>query len=150
LVVVVSLTRTLPLTTTTTIVTRDDGARALSLRGVASRNIGAILSENPLALILAWCDYATTQDGMGPGAVVEGIRSRQMPPTRPVSMLAAQAEYGRSIQAWLTKCFPELGPHPAAVAEVIRLHWRHGKGRLTRDEHGPAIRAAVAAWEEDR
>jgi hypothetical protein len=107
-----------------------------------------LVAEHDAERIQAWIEYADTQSGMGAGAIVQGIRSGDMPPAKPKSMLAAQAEYGRSIQAWLTRCFPELGPHPAAVAEVIRLHWRHGKGRLTKEEHGPAIQAAVVAWEK--
>jgi hypothetical protein len=129
-----------------------------TLEGLCARGVFASLAEQLMAehsaeRIQAWIEYADTQSGMGAGALVQGIRSGDMPPAKPKSMLAAQAEYGQSIQAWLAKNFPEYDrpqwePHPAAVAEVIRLHWRHGKGTLTREEHGPAIRAAVEAWGE--
>jgi len=42
----------------------------------------------------------------------------------------------------------EPTPHYAAVAAVIRLHYTVGKGRLTIREHGPIIRAAVAATQD--
>jgi hypothetical protein len=119
--------------------------------GVIPRNAEAIASEHSAALVVAWCEYADTQSGMGAGALVQGIRTGQMPPATLSSMRAEQAEYGRQVRAWLAKNFPEYdrpkwGPHPAAVAEVFRLHWRYGKGRLTKEEHGPAIHAAIVAW----
>jgi hypothetical protein len=63
-----------------------------------------------------------------------------------------QLLYGQQICDWLSRHFPEFdrphcGPHPAAVACVIALHWRDGKGALTKQAHGPEIRAAVRAWE---
>ncbi len=64
--------------------------------------------------------------------------------------LDEQREYGEQIRDWLTEHFPDLcdehwGPHPAAVAEVIRLHYRDGKGALTERRHGREIRQAVRA-----
>jgi hypothetical protein len=136
-------------TTTTTIANE-----SLRARGVAEFMARRLADEYDAELISAWTDYAARHPSMGAGALIEGIRSGQLPPAKPVRVLDAQAQYGRDIQAWLSKHFPELdrpgwGPHPAAIAEVIRLHWRHGKGRLTREEHGPAILAAVEAWERE-
>ena len=135
-------------TTTTTAIAN------LRARGVTAPVAQALAADHDAERIQAWTDYAARHQGMGAGALIEGLRSGELPPApaKPKSMLAEQAEYGRSIQAWLSKNFPEYdrprwGPHPAAVAEVIRLHWRHGKGTLTREEHGPAIHAAVAKWE---
>lgn len=70
-------------------------------------------------------------------------------PTRE-ELLAREAKYGRDISSWLEANFPDLcdpSPHPGAVAAVIRLHHRVGKGRLTAREHGPEIREFVAVWE---
>src|SRR5215472_602226 len=124
-------------TTTTALVS----VRALCDCGVAANVAHRLAADHPPELIDAWTDYAASQQGMGPGALIQGIRSGGLPPqpTRQRTVLEEQAEYGRSIQAWLARCFPELdrpgwGPHPAAIAEVIRLHWRHGKGRLTKEE----------------
>jgi hypothetical protein len=134
-------------TTTTTLAN-------LRAQGVAMPMAQQLAASYDTEHVQAWTDYAARQQGMGAGALIVGIRSGDPPPTRPKSVLAQQAEYGRSIQAWLAKNFPEYdrpkwGPHPAAVAEVIRLHWRHGKGSLTKEEHGPAIHAAVERWEAE-
>lgn len=65
-----------------------------------------------------------------------------------------EAQYGRDIVAWLRRVFPEWNrddgnrTHSAAIAEVIRLHWRYGKHDFTKREHGAAIRAAVTAWQD--
>lgn len=58
-----------------------------------------------------------------------------------------QIKYGRAICVWLTRCFPEIGAHPAAIACVIRLHYRDGRGNLRRSVHGDEIRAAVALFD---
>lgn len=68
-------------------------------------------------------------------------------------LMAAQVQYGRDIKAWLSEYFPDLcrpnwGPHPAAIAEVIRLHYQYGKGQLTVRKHGSRIRAAVKAFDK--
>jgi hypothetical protein len=137
-------------TTTTT------ALASLSARGVAANVAAQIAAQHAESLVIAWCEYATRNASMGPGALIEGIRSGQEPPSigQRDRLLNAQVEYGRQITAWLVKLFPEFdrpgyGPHPAATAEVIRLHWRHGKGRLTKRAHGPAIRAAVKRWVEE-
>jgi hypothetical protein len=67
-------------------------------------------------------------------------------------LMAAQKEYALEIDRWLRREFPSLcddewGPHPAAFTAVIRLHYRDGKGRLTRARHGHEICAAVERWE---
>ena len=126
---------------------------SLCARGVFASLAEQLMAEHSAERIAAWIEYADTQSGMGVGALVSGIRSGNLPPARPKSMLARQDEYLLGILRWLAKNFPEYdrprwGPHPAAVAEVIRLHWRHGKGSLTKEQHGPAIHAAVEAWEK--
>lgn len=63
-----------------------------------------------------------------------------------------QREYSDRIEVWLGANFPELcgpesGAHPAAIVTVYRLHAIHGRGTLTRAEHGDLIRGSVRAWE---
>lgn len=65
-------------------------------------------------------------------------------------LMGRQVQYGQEIGDWLRQMFPEFcspQPHPGAVAAVIRLHYLHGRGRLTRGEHGDAIREFVSCWE---
>ena len=133
-------------TTTTTAIAN------LRARGVTAPVAQQLVAGHDTDLIQAWTEYAARFPSMGAGALIQGIRTGNLPPAKPKSMLAQQDEYVRAILAWLAKHFPEYdrpkwGPHPAAVAEVIRLHWRHGKGSLTKEQHGPAIHAGVEAWE---
>ena len=53
--------------------------------------------------------------------------------------------FGEDAGRRLERC---TSPHYAAVAAVIRLHHVHGKGSLTVREHGPAIRQAVKASDQ--
>ena len=102
--------------------------------------------------ILATCRWYDEQGGrVGPGVLVMELRAGGKPatwsPQAERSLLDEQRVYGDSIAAWLHEKFPALcdpDPHPAAIAAVIRLHFKHGKGRLTVAEHGAEIRAAVA------
>lgn len=62
--------------------------------------------------------------------------------------LIEQEEYCRQIVEWLDKRFPELEGHPAAVIAVANLHYRLGRGKVTRAQHGEEILGAVAAFDE--
>jgi len=90
----------------------------------------------------------------GAGALVHRLRQAMKAgqSKRAASATERETEYGRSIVQWLSVNFPELcdpkwGPHPAAVAAVIRLHHVHGKQSLVKGAYGSVVRAAVAEWE---
>lgn len=164
------------LSTTTTNGSRDDAARALRARGVIEGNIAAIANGQPPELVHAWCQYAAGQRHMGPGALVDGIRTGHQPPNTPHQPSSRdQAIYGQEIASWLRQHFPGLckvdrrviewerkvygdaaaarlehhdQPHYAAVAAVIRLHYQQGRS-LTVKAHGPAIRAAVRITDDE-
>lgn len=80
------------------------------------------------------------------GVVREADLEAQL--SRYSDLLEQQARYAKAICAWLDRCFPDLHTHPAAVAAVIRLHYRYGKGNLTASKHGVEIREAVTRWDE--
>jgi len=86
------------------------------------------------------------------GVLVIELRSGGKPGWRPaVSAGQSATEYAASVASWLSTHFPDLteptgNPHPAAVVEVIHLHYELGKGRLLPREHASRIRAAVRAF----
>lgn len=128
-------------------------AENLKARGVQA-SLPSLLQAASAQAIARTIDWWDGLSGAGPGVLVDAIRKGGViEQPEPKSMLEQQRIYGQQIAAWLTQNFPELdrphwGPHPAAVAAVIRLHHQHGKGRLTKREHGPEIRAAVKAWQK--
>jgi hypothetical protein len=127
--------------------------------------------------IIGACHWFDDQRGrVGLGVLVNELRAGGKPGyDARRSSLERQREYGQSIADWLAQKFPDLcrldervvvacrecfgdvdadalardrTPHPAAQAAVARLHQRYGKGQLTVKEHGPEIRAAVRASDE--
>lgn len=121
-------------------------------RGVDEPHARKLVAEHSASRIeqaVAYFDSLAV--GAGPGLLVLAIRQgRQPAPKR--SRLADQAAYCDQIVAWLRRHFPELcddhrSPHPAAAVAVIHLHYRFGKGRITKREHGSEIRAAVRRWD---
>jgi hypothetical protein len=67
--------------------------------------------------------------------------------------LGEENDYAAQVLLAVRRFFPELcdergAPHPAAVVAVLRLHYTVGKGKLTREEHGPKVREFVADWME--
>jgi hypothetical protein len=109
----------------------------------------------------------------GVGALVSRLKAAQRGErvNRSVSLAEREAEYGRSIVDWLMAHMPDVcavnpkvveatrraygdieanamahstGPHPAAVAAVIRCH--HAAGRQT--VKASAVRAAVRAFDD--
>lgn len=122
-------------------------------RGMDNPEQWAHLDPEAIEETVRWYD---AQNGrVGIGVLVTELRKggRRDPSRR--DLITEQRDYAQQIVDWLERDFPDLdrpgyGPHPAAVAEVIRLHWRHGKARVSSREHGPAIRAAVARWESEQ
>lgn len=123
--------------------------QALRDRGVTNPDEFASLDAEVIAETVRWFD---AQNGrVGAGVLrIELRNGGRKPPGKPV--LDAEAEYGRGIVAWLTENFPELcdpkwGPHPAAVAAVIRLDFRDGKANRSKRAWGREIRGAVAEFD---
>jgi len=143
----------------------------LLARGVNDSVAAKLGREADPDLVVAWCSYAAAHPSMGPGAIVTAIR-RGLKPAQRRSDLEEQKRYGESIAEWLLASMPEAcgvspeivawerrvygdeaaeglaradGPHPAAVAAVLKLHYQHGRRSLTVGEHGQLIRDAVAA-----
>lgn len=134
----------------------DAALKELRARGII--NPEQFLDAATPEAILDTCRWYDAQNGrVGTGVLVAelraGGRAGWQPEPRQRDVTAEQRAYADEIVAWLREHFPEVdrpvyGPHPAAVAAVIRLHWVYGKGRLTVREHGPEICAAVDRWEE--
>lgn len=123
---------------------------AMTARGIDEAE--QLLSFASTSVILDWCRWFDGQPRAGKGLLAGKIRSGETPPQSKRSLVEEQREYGERICGWLSRHFPDLcepvwGPHPAAVVAVIHLHAELGKGSLRPREHGPAIRAAVKAWE---
>ena len=136
---------------------RDELAAAiqdLRDRDVTTPDEFASLEASVIADTVRWYDHERTQRPITAGVLVTQLRAGGKPgwkPARAAAGLEHEAQYAADVVAWLRKHFPELdrprfGPHPAAVAEVIRLHARDGNGVLTKAVHGREIRAAVVAW----
>lgn len=120
---------------------------ALVERGVVPTNAQALIAaydQQRVADAVAWFDSQPT-GAVGAGLLVRAVREGRSPLRR--QAVSQQRDYWRSLEAWLEGAFPEFGAHPAAAAAVMRLHRRHGRGSVTRREHGPIIRAAVDRWE---
>lgn len=123
--------------------------KELRKRGVTNPDEFAHLDAETLNRTIRWFD---DQKGrVGAGVLVAELRRGGKRPTG--SLVDEQREYANQITAWLSRHFPDLdrpgyGPHPGAVAEVIRLHHVHGKRSLTVIQHGSYIRAAVKAFDE--
>jgi hypothetical protein len=126
----------------------------LRARGVTKPDEFAALGADVIDDTIRWFD---AQDGrVGAGVLVNELRAGGKPgwtpqASRSASVADTQREYGESITAWLTKHLPELdrpgwGPHPAAVAAVIRIHHRDGKTALSKSKHAAEIRQAVRDW----
>lgn len=129
----------------------DVAVAALEQRGIdGAEDLMALTTP---ANALAWCRWFDGQPGAGKRLLAAKVRSGDSPPRVKRSMVEEQRAYGDEICAWLNQHLPEVRqasgqPHPAAIAEVIRLHFRLGRGSLRKREHGPAIRASVKAWEK--
>lgn len=123
-------------------------------RGVEEANAQTLVASHDPGRVwgaIGWFD-SQRAGSVGPGLLVRAVQEGRVASPRR-SMLDEQQEYGESICDWLNERFPGLRqasgrPHPAAIAAVIRLHFRDGKGSLTRQRHGVEIRAAVDAWHE--
>lgn len=130
--------------------TVDELAAALNelrLRGVTNPDEFASLDAAVIRDTVRWFDGQG--DRVTAGVLVLELRKGGRKPQR--SVADEQREYADSIVSWLNQHFPEFqqrlgNPHPAAVAAVIRLHYRDGKGNLTVRKHGGEVRAAVKAW----
>src|SRR5215472_12951143 len=96
------------------------------------------------AVIKATVRWYDEQNGrVGIGVLVNELRKGGRQPARRRDPLAEQQTYADELVAWVRRHLPEVdrprhGPHPAAVAAVIRLQWQHGK-RLSAREHGAAV-----------
>jgi hypothetical protein len=133
----------------------DDVAAALDelkRRGVTNP---AEFSSLPVSRIRETLEWFDAQNGrVGVGVLVAELRAggRKIVAARG-SLVAEQREYGQRIVMWLNENFPEFtqrsgNPHPGAVAAVIDLHYKHGKGALTRGKHGEDVRRGVKAFDE--
>lgn len=149
---------------------RDAAERALIERGVDRANEYAAQSD-PIT-ILGWAHWWDKQKNVTPGLLVSKIQSGQRPPADKKSSLDEERQYGNDVVGWLRDRFPDAckvnpeivklerelypgpisdalegysDPHYAAVAAVLKLHHRKGRGGLTVREDGPEIRAAVRA-----
>jgi hypothetical protein len=122
--------------------------RELREHGVVTA-LHSLLETASLAAIRRSIDWWDRQSEVGPGVLVEVIRRggvAEQP--QATSLLEREREYGERVAAWLNTNFPEFtqpsgNPHCAAITAVIRLHHEHGKGQITRREHGAVIRQAV-------
>lgn len=128
-------------------------AQLLKERGISDTLLPEFssLSEQQVQTIVERFD-ADEQASIG--ALVFRLRQTVQKRSRPAlsrrDLMAREAQYGRDIAGWLEQHVPEVcrpvwGPHPAAVAAVIRLH--HVHGRTLKKAHISEIRASVAAWE---
>lgn len=130
----------------------EDVIKAMRDRGIVNPDELTVFASNEA--IAGACRWFDGQQNAGAGVLAKVIRDGGLPGWQPRrSQLDEQREYGEQICDWLNERFPQLRqasgrPHPAAIAAVIQLHFRVGKGQLTKSEHGPAIRAAVKAWEK--
>ena len=147
---------------------RASAVKALEERGVI-RAPELVALSTPIA-VLGWCKWWDTQRGVRVALLVDRIRSGDEPPA--VIEGDDGSRYIAEVINWL-RHLPEVftvsaavitatrnaygdgeakrlesstGPHPAAVAAVLRLH--HTDGKLTVKTHGPVIRAAVKAFDE--
>lgn len=123
----------------------------LCSRGVVPANAQALLAEFPAERIERALAYFDALPDGGPGLLVRAVRDGRAPARSRRSLVAEQAEYERSLVAWLQAAVPDLCsplPHPGAVVAVIRLHHRDGKGSLTKRRHGGEIREFVKYWEQ--
>lgn len=148
---------------------RDAATRALADRGIIRPE--ELLAFAAPANILAWCRWWDAQHGVRKELLAERIRSGETAPALKTAA-GSQADYGDRVRDWLVSKMPDVckvnakvvdahrrlygdeladqleaatSPHPAAIAAVLRLHYR--VGRLTVKEHGAEIRAAVREWD---
>ena len=129
--------------------------QGLADRGVTKPEQFAALGVTAIAQTILWFDQEQTKRSVGTGVLVTELRNggRRQTARRASDLLDSEAEYGQKIVDWLEAkmpdvCRPAYGPHPAAVAAVVRLHWRKGKGSLTVGSSGAEIRAAVQRFDE--
>ena len=147
---------------------RDAAVKALEERGVL--NAPKLVALSTPVKVLAWCRWWDTQHGVRVALLVDRIRSGDEAPA--VIDGDPASNYITEVVNWLHK-LPEVftvnsavvdatrsaygdveanalaksaGPHPAAIAAVLRLH--HTDGKLTVKTHGPVIRAAVKAFDD--
>lgn len=121
----------------------------LKKRGVQT-SLFALLETASLSAIRRTIEWWDRQPDLGVGVLVGTLRAGGV--TDQKRLLDRQREYGEQVEAWLAENFPELvrpreGVHPAARTAVYRLHYLHGRS-LTKAKHGPEIRAAVRAFDE--
>jgi hypothetical protein len=120
-------------------------------RGVHNPEQFASLDAETIEQTLAWFDQQAGRVGVG--VLVQELQAGGRKPAAAKQDLASkEAQYGHEVVAWLQAEMPELcrpkwGPHPAAVAALIRLDYVHGKTNRRKSTHGPTIRAAVKDWE---
>ena len=138
------------------IISRERAFEELKLRGVQPKIAYETLDRlSPQVVMdtLSWYDHHSKGNSkFTAGTLVVVLRDGGKPGWKRASVADGQREYAYQIVAWLKKNFPEFdrpdwGVHPAAVAAVIRLHHRVGRGNLTKAKHGGEVRAAVSAWD---
>jgi hypothetical protein len=101
---------------------------------------------------IAWYDRESEKREITAGVLVAELRRGGRPATQ-VSLMQREISYGNEIVAWLRRHFPQWNretgnrTHPGAIACVIGLHHRHGKGSLSVREHGAEIREAVERFD---
>lgn len=123
----------------------------LKARGVSNPDAHASLDDAVIAEVIGRWD---ADPAAGTGALVARLKAaeRQGVTKRTTSTLDAQAKYAGEICSWLWQNFPEIcderfGPHPAAVAALIRLDFIHGKGSRGKSSYSREIRAAVKQFD---
>lgn len=131
----------------------DGTLQELAGRGLDEPYARQLIERFPQERIQKALAYWDALPDAGPGLLVKAIREGRAPAEKKRDLLGEQRKYGDDIRDWLTQNMPEFnrpneGPHPAAVAAVIRLHHQHGKGRITRREHGSWIRQFVKDWKK--
>lgn len=124
--------------------------RQLRDRGVTNPDEFAHLDDAVIVDTTQWFDDESRRRQIGVGVLVAELRKGGRRPQQRRDLIAESAEYGRSMHAWVRQHMPDLVvdgyAHPAAIAALIRLHKRHGKGSVTVREHGLWIREFVSDW----
>ena len=130
-------------------------SQLLKDRGVSDSLLSefASLPEQTVLTIITRFD---ADESASVGALVfrlrQAVKKQAEPAPSKQNLMAREAQYGKDVAAWIEAEMPELcrpkwGPHPAAVAALIRLDFVHGKTNRRKSTHGPVVRAAVKDWE---
>lgn len=137
--------------------TGEGGGDQLSIlvgKGVSAAKAQQLISRfdaDRIRQAVAYFDQQTP-GSVGGGVLVKAVEEGRAPAVRRASLVDQQTAYAAQICEWIRRNLPELdrpvhGPHPAAAATVIRLHYQNGRGALTKAAHGAEIRAAVKAFD---